>query len=224
MAQELIKNMHKVTVPVAKEGIPFIGMSTLATIVFALLYMKAAAMTCLILSGFVLYFFRDPERIIPTGVDLITSPADGKVIEVGKAQEPFFSMGTSTRISIFMNVFNCHVNRAPIEGRVLDIKYKEGRFLAANKRRAMAENERAAMLLEDEKARRVTVVQVAGLVARRIVCLAEPGDRLRRGQRYGMIRFGSRLDVYVPPDAAIFVEKGQRVMAGQSVLGRMESV
>ena len=122
-----------------------------------------------------------------------------------------------------MNVFDCHVNRAPISGRVIDIKYREGRFLSANKKRAMAENERAAMLLEDEMGRKFTVVQVAGLIARRIVCWAEPGDLLKRGQRYGMIRFGSRLDVYLPLNTQVKVEKGQRVRAGQSVLGKMES-
>ncbi len=216
--------MHKVNVPVAKEGIPFLGVSALATVVFALLQIEAAAILCLLLTGFILYFFRDPERIIPVGAGLITSPADGKVIEIQKEQqEPFFSTGPTRRISIFMNVFDCHVNRVPISGRVIDIKYREGRFLSANKKRAMAENERAAMLLEDEKGRKVTVVQVAGLIARRIVCWAEPGDLLKRGQRYGMIRFGSRLDVYLPLNAQVKVEKGQRVRAGQSVLGKMES-
>ncbi len=216
--------MHKVNVPVAKEGIPFLGVSALATVVFALLQIKAAAILGLLLTGFILYFFRDPERVIPVGAGLITSPADGKVIEIQEEQqEPFFSTGPTRRISIFMNVFDCHVNRVPISGRVIDIKYREGRFLSANKKRAMAENERAAMLLEDEKGRKVTVVQVAGLIARRIVCWAEPGDLLKRGQRYGMIRFGSRLDVYLPLNAQVKVEKGQRVRAGQSVLGKMES-
>jgi len=209
---------------VAKEGVPFIGMSTLATVILAVLQLKVAALLCLVLTGFVLYFFRDPERIIPTGEDLITSPADGKVIEVTKDQEPYFSGDASIRVSIFMNVFNCHVNRAPIHGRVVDIQYRQGRFLSANKKRAMAENEQAAMLLEDVKGRKVTVVQVAGLVARRIVCWAEPGDELKLGQRYGMIRFGSRLDVYLPKKVQITVEKGHHVMAGQSVLGKMESV
>ncbi len=216
--------MHKVNVPVAKEGIPFLGVSALATVVFALLQIKAVAIPCLLLTGFILYFFRDPERIIPVGAGLITSPADGKVIEIQEEQqEPFFSTGSARRISIFMNIFDCHVNRAPVSGRVIDITYREGRFLSANKKRAMAENERAAMLLEDEKGRRVTVVQVAGLIARRIVCWAEPGDLLKRGQRYGMIRFGSRLDVYLPLSAKVHVEKGQKVRAGQSVLGKMES-
>ncbi len=216
--------MHNVRVPVAKEGVPFIGISTLATVVLAVLQFKVAALLCLSLTGFILYFFRDPDRIVPTGEDLITSPADGKVIEVTRDQEPYFSGDASIRISIFMNVFNCHVNRAPIHGRVVDIKYQQGCFLCANKKRAMVENERAAMLLEDVKGRRVTVVQVAGLVARRIVCWAEPGDKLRLGQRYGMIRFGSRLDVYLPEKVKVTVEKGHHVLAGQSVLGKMESV
>jgi len=208
---------------VAKEGIPFIGMSALATVVLAVLQLKIAALLCLAFTGFILYFFRDPERIVPTGADLITSPADGKVIEIVRDQEPYFSGDPSIRISIFMNVFNCHVNRAPIHGRIIDIRYREGRFLSANMKRAMLENEQAAILLEDPKGRKVTVVQVAGLIARRIVCWAESGDELQMGQRYGMIRFGSRLDVYLPEDTKVIVERGQYVVAGQSILGKMES-
>ncbi len=215
--------MQKISVPVAKEGIPFLGMSALATVVLAVLQLKAAALLCLVLTGFILYFFRDPSRIIPTEADLITSPADGKVIEIAKTQEPYFSGESTIRVSIFMNVFNCHVNRAPVHGRVIDIKYRPGRFMSANQNRAMAENEQAAMLLEDMQGRKVTVVQVAGLIARRIVCWAEPGDYLLRGQRYGLIRFGSRLDVYLPESTTLTVDTGQKVVAGQSVLGKMES-
>ncbi len=215
--------MQKIHVPVAKEGVPFIGMSALATVVFALLQLKVVALLCLGLTGFVLYFFRDPDRIVPPSQDLITSPADGKVIEIANGDDPYFATGKCIRVSIFMNVFNCHVNRAPIDGKVLDMKYRPGGFLSANTKRAMAENEQAAMLIQGEAGQKVVVVQVAGLVARRIVCWAEPGDILKKGQRYGMIRFGSRLDVYVPATVKPLVEKGSKVVAGQTPLARMES-
>jgi len=215
--------MQPARVPVAKEGVPFIGMSALATIVLALLQLSWPALLCLVFTGFVLYFFRDPERIVPHGADLITSPADGKVIDISETDETWFHTGRAVRISIFMNVFNCHVNRSPVPGAVKDIKYRPGRFLSANRARAMTENEACAMLVQDDKGRRVTVVQVAGLIARRIVCLARVGDRVERGQRYGMIRFGSRLDVYLPVGSRIVVEKGDRTTAGQTVLAEMKA-
>ncbi len=209
-------------IPVAKEGLPFIGMSALATIVFAMLGMKGPALAALIFTGFVLYFFRDPERVVPHRANLITSPADGKVIDISEVEEPWFHSGETLRISIFMNVFNCHVNRAPISGSVMDMQYRPGIFVSANKARAISDNEANAMLLQDDAGRRVTVVQVAGLIARRIVCHAQVGDTLERGQRYGMIRFGSRLDVYAPADSLILIERGDRVVAGQSVLAEMK--
>ena len=216
--------MLPVRIPVAKEGVPFIGMSALATVVFALLQFSWPAIAALVFTGFVLYFFRDPERIVPTEAGLLTSPADGKVIEITEAQEPWFSIGRTIRISIFMNVFNCHVNRAPVSGEVRKLKYRPGLFLSANRSRAMAENEACALLVRDDNGRSVVVVQVAGLIARRIVCYAQVGDRLERGQRYGMIRFGSRLDVYLPAGSRILVRRGDRAVAGQTVLAEMKEV
>ena len=204
----------------AKEGFPFIGLSALATIVFALIQIKIFAIACLFLTCFILYFFRDPERISPIDNNLILSPADGKVIDISDCKEPYFTNTQSKKISIFMNVFNCHVNRSPICGKVLDIRYSEGRFLPANKIKAAVENEQAALLMADKLGRKVTVVQVAGLIARRIVCFAEVGDMLKKGERFGMIRFGSRLDVYVPLSSKILVSKGQKVVAGQSIIAR----
>jgi phosphatidylserine decarboxylase len=146
------------------------------------------------------------------------------VIDIAEAADPFFDAGTFIRISIFMNIFNCHVNRSPVSGAVIDMAYRKGRFLSADRPRAMKENERSALLIEDELGRKVIVVQVAGLIARRIVCLAEVGDHLKRGQRFGMIRFGSRLDVYVPPGSDISVENGDRTAAGEAVLCRMRGI
>ncbi len=211
-------------VPVAREGVPFIGMSALAAVVLAMLQLTWSALAFLAVTAFVLYFFRDPERIVPHGANLLTSPADGKVIDVSKASEPWFNTGEAIRISIFMNVFNCHVNRSPVAGLVRDMKYRPGRFMPADRSRAMAENEAGAMLLRDENGRNITVVQVAGLIARRIVCHAQVGDHLERGQRYGMIRFGSRLDVYLPAGSRVLVSMGESTVAGQTVLAEMKPV
>jgi len=178
----------------------------------------------LLITAFVLYFFRDPERIVPNDPDLVISPADGKVIEIVEGSEGALQEeGPLWRISIFMNLFNCHVNRAPISGKILKISYKPGRFFAADKKKALIQNEKSAMLIEDEKGRLLTVVQVAGLVARRIVCRAQVGDQVKRGERYGMIRFGSRLDVYISKRAKIIVKEGEKVKAGESILAVLPS-
>ncbi len=216
--------MKSPQVPVAKEGIPFIGLSALATVILALLDLKIPSLLFLLITAFVLYFFRDPDRIIPTKKNLVVSPADGKVISIEKADDPFFENGDTVRVSIFMNIFNCHVNRAPISGEVIDLKYKPGRFLSADKPKAALENERLALFLRDDFGRKLIVVQVAGLIARRIVCFAEKGDRLSRGERFGMIRFGSRLDVYLPKDAHILVNRGEKVFSGQSVIASFSDI
>lgn len=215
--------MLPVRIPVAEEGLPFISMSALATIVFALLQIPWLAMSALAFTGFVVYFFRDPERVVPHGLYLLTSPADGKIIDISEQLEPYFGSGKTLRISIFMNVFNCHVNRSPVSGQVRDMKYRPGSFVSANRSRAVAENEANAVLLKDESGRMVTVVQVAGLIARRIVCHAQVGDHLQLGQRYGMIRFGSRLDVYIPLDSKVLMKKGEKTVAGQTVLAEMKA-
>ncbi|MGB9711714.1 MAG: phosphatidylserine decarboxylase family protein [Dissulfurimicrobium sp.] len=205
-------------IPVAKEGVPFIGILSLASVVFAILNWPAAAVVSLAATAFVLYFFRDPERVVPSGDDLVVSPADGRIIEVKGASEGSLQGSDVVRISIFMNLFDVHVNRAPISGRVVRMEYREGAFWAADKKMAVVENERNALLLASDEGFECTVVQVAGLVARRIVCWAEEGDCLKMGERFGLIRFGSRLDVYLPKDIPVLVRKGQRVLAGQTVL------
>ncbi len=207
--------------PVAREGVPFVGFPALCTVVFALLGWKIAAVIALVITAFVLYFFRDPCRVVPQGQGLVVSPADGRVIEVVEDGTGALQDGPTRRISIFMNVFNCHVNRSPVSGTVERIVYYPGRFFSADKAKALMYNEHNRMLLETDDGRRVTVVQVAGLIARRIVCWAEPGDRLSRGQRFGMIRFGSRLDLYLPMDAEVIVGPGHRVRAGETVVARL---
>ncbi len=217
--------MYKENIPVAREGVPFIGIAALASLVFALLGLVAPALFFLLAVFFILYFFRDPERIVPACDGCVIAPADGVVVEVSHdVQVPFFEdcHGAARRFSkvgIFMNVFDVHVNRAPVRGTVLDVQWMPGRFMSADRLAASIENERCAMLLEDDCGRPVTVVQVAGLVARRIVCRAERGDNLEAGARYGLIRFGSRVDIYLPDRYAVHVREGERVMAGQSIIG-----
>jgi phosphatidylserine decarboxylase len=205
--------------PVAKAGYPFIFASAFATAVFALLGLGVLAVAGLCLTGFICYFFRDPDRLIPSGEGHVVSPADGKVIKVEPVdQTPYFE-GDCIRISIFMSIFNVHVNRAPHEGTIRQVTYHPGKFFAANRDKASADNEHNALLLESPSGKKVGFVQIAGLVARRIICIVQTGDVLKRGQRFGMICFGSRLDVYLPVGTDIQVAVGDKVQAGSSVLG-----
>jgi phosphatidylserine decarboxylase len=205
-------------IPVAKEGLPFVGVAALAAVIFALLEWSIPAVIALLVTAFVIYFFRDPERIIPSGPGLVVSPADGRVIEVMDSAEGSLQGTDVRRISIFMNVFNVHVNRAPVSGTVAQISYRSGSFWPADRSKALLKNEQNAVLLKGEDGVELTVVQVAGLIARRIVCWVEVGDNVKKGERFGLIRFGSRLDVYLPREATIMVKKGERVWAGQTVI------
>ncbi len=165
------------------------------------------------------FFFRDPERKIPEGEGLFVSPADGKVILIKDVYEKDYLKSDTKEISIFMSPLNVHVNRAPCDGKVSIIKYSPGRFMAAYKDEASIKNENIVMVL-DGKEGRVLVRQVAGFLARRAVCRAKVGDVLRRGERYGIIKFGSRLDVYLPKDVKIMVKLGEKVKAGETVIAR----
>ena len=206
--------------PVAKAGYPFIFASAFATAVFALLGVGFLAVLGLLATGFICYFFRDPDRLIPHGEGLVVSPADGKVIKVEPVdQTPYFE-GACTRISVFMSVFNVHVNRVPHEGTIRRIDYHPGKFFSANLDKASKDNEHNALLLESPSGKQVGFVQIAGLVARRIICAVQAGDELKRGQRFGLICFGSRLDIYLPVDTAIQVAVGDKVQAGSSILGK----
>lgn len=206
-------------IPVAKEGYPFIFIAALTALLAALLNWVIISVFFWAAGIFILYFFRDPERVVPDDPRAVVSPADGKVILIEKVTDERFLHGQVLKISIFMNIFNVHVNRIPYDGVVKEIRYQAGQFLAADQERASFENENNAVFLEVEDDRRMVVVQVAGVLARRIVCWAENGDKVRKGMRFGMIRFGSRLDVYLPLSAQIEVEIDQRVVAGQTVLG-----
>ncbi|MDR2574465.1 MAG: phosphatidylserine decarboxylase family protein [Desulfovibrio sp.] len=213
--------MHKPRIGIAPEGWPCIGLTALAAEVFALADFEIIAVIFLVLCAFSLHFFRDPERVVPQGPTLAVSPADGRVLHIAEHPDPLDGE-SRTRVSIFMNVFNVHVNRAPVAGSVEEIRYWPGKFFNASLDKASKDNERCAYRLRDADGFAWTMVQIAGLVARRIVCRVEQGDALGRGERFGMIRFGSRVDLYLPRGYVAAVSPGEVVFAGQSIVARKD--
>jgi len=171
--------------------------------------------------GFCLWFFRDPERVAPQDDRAVVSPADGRIVAIVPEREDRFLNALATRVSIFMSPLDVHVNRSPVTGTVRQVQHTEGKFRAAFSDKSSLDNERNAVVLESG-GKRFVLVQIAGALARRIVCHVGPGDRLERGQRFGMIMFGSRVDVFLPPGVQPTVSKGERVRAGTSVLGRVQ--
>jgi phosphatidylserine decarboxylase len=204
--------------PIAKQG--FVSIAVLAALFLAstLAGWQLVAAASLLATVLVVNFFRDPERVAPADPSAVVAPADGKVIFTGKVVEDRFIRRESLKISIFMNVFNVHVNRAPFSGEITDIHYEKGKFLAANLDKASRDNEHNAVVLRVAGGEVLALVQIAGLVARRIDCWVKPGDRVERGERFGMIRFGSRVDLYVPPAWRLAVATGQHVKAGESIV------
>lgn len=207
--------------PIAREGYPFIGLFGFITLVFALLGWVILTLLLLFLTLFSVYFFRNPERVIPAGDDLVIAPADGKIIFVGDVQEDRYFKERVTKISIFMSVFNVHVNRVPCNGKVVEMYYNKGGFVNASYDKASESNEQSGILLETDSGSRILFVQIAGLIARRIVTYPIIGDMLQRGTRYGLIRFGSRVDIYFPKDATVTATLGERTVAGETILGTL---
>lgn len=205
--------------PVASEGYPFIAVFAFITLVFALLGWAFLTLLLLGLTLFTVYFFRNPERCVPQEQDAVVAPADGKVIFVGEVTEERYFQSRVVKVSIFMSVFNVHVNRVPVAGKVVDMFYNKGEFFNASLDKASLQNEQTGMLLETEGGHRLLVVQIAGLIARRIVTYPVIGDLLECGQRYGLIRFGSRVDVYFPAGSEVLATVGDRTVAGETILG-----
>ena len=215
----LADTIRNTFVPIHREGWPFIAGFAAVTLVLGL-FSGFLFWVGLILTAWCAYFFRDPQRVTPLDDRMVISPADGVVSAVQSAVPPKeLGLGSDemTRISVFMNVFSCHVNRAPVRGKVQRVEYRPGKFLNAELDKASAENERNGLVIDSPNGT-VGVVQIAGLVARRIVCWTEAGASLGAGERFGLIRFGSRLDVYVPADATPRVAAGQTAVAGETII------
>jgi phosphatidylserine decarboxylase len=203
----------------APEGYPFIGGFAALTVVTAI-FTPLGAVVPLLLTIFMLYFFRDPGRRIPVDEKIFVSPADGRVVLIRDVYESEYLNADTKGISIFMSPLDVHVNRAPCDGRVKQVKYSKGRFAAAYKEEASLENENIAMVLETKDGN-ILVRQIAGFLARRVVCRKKEGDVLRRGERYGIIKFSSRLDLYLPKNTKISVTMGDKVKAGETIIGRI---
>ena len=203
---------------IAREGWPFLGLALVAALL-ASQFLGWWSIPFWIIALFVLQFFRDPARVIPQDPNAVLSPADGRIVVVGKAHDPYANR-EALKISVFMNVFNVHSNRAPVDGKIEKVDYFPGQFVNADLDKASTENERNALVITAANGETVSCVQVAGLIARRILCNVHAGDVLARGQRYGFIRFGSRVDVYLPLSAQPKVAVGDKVSATETVLAQ----
>lgn len=207
---------------IAREGWPFLALSGAAAIVVSAFAGFWWALPFWIAVLFVLQFFRDPPRQIPADPEALVSPADGRIVAVENARDPWLDRD-AVKVSVFMNVFNVHSNRAPVDGEVRQAWYHPGAFVNAALDKASVENERNALWFRTSTGADVTCVQVAGLVARRILCYVSVGDRLAKGDRFGFIRFGSRVDLYLPPGTRVVASLGDRVSAGTSVLALLRN-
>jgi phosphatidylserine decarboxylase len=206
-------------VPLAPEGYRLLGGAAVVTVVFFLLGWTSVGFVALVVTAFLVNFFRDPERVAPADPLTIVAPADGRVIKVAPVRDDRFLGAEATLVSIFMSPLNVHVNRIPASGRVVDLRYHPGKYFRAFADKASLDNEQNAVILEDGAGRRLCFVQIAGFLARRIVCHLRVGSEVERGQRYGMIMFGSRADLYLPPSARIRVQVGDRARGGETVIG-----
>jgi phosphatidylserine decarboxylase len=206
---------------IAREGWPYVGLALVAAVAVNLLAGFLWALPLWLLAIFVLQFFRDPPRKVPPDPRALVSPADGRIVVVGPARDPYLQRD-ALKISVFMNVFNVHSNRSPVDGTIVNVWYHGGSFVNAALDKASLENERNALHLRTPDGIDVTCVQIAGLVARRIHCYVKPGDALEKGQRYGFIRFGSRVDVYVPLPGHPIAKVGDVVYATETVLAELK--
>jgi phosphatidylserine decarboxylase len=222
MSMSVLASIRSQLVPIHREGYPFIAIFAAAAIVFFFLWRPLGTIAALA-TLWVVYFFRDPPRVTPMADGLVVAPADGRISLVTRAVPPAeLALGAAAvpRISIFMSVFDCHVNRSPATGRIERMVYRPGKFLNADLDKASEDNERNALVI-DVAGTRIGLVQIAGLIARRIVPFVREGDAVTAGERIGMIRFGSRVDVYLPHSVKLLVGQGQMAIAGETVLAEL---
>jgi len=205
---------------IAREGWPFLAAALIVAIVATVFAGWGWSLLCWLIALFVLQFFRDPPREIPADLTAVLSPADGRVVTVERAEDPYLKRD-ALKFSVFMNVFNVHSNRSPVDGEVRDVWYHAGKFVNAELSKASTENERNALWIRMAGGADVTCVQVAGLIARRILCYVKSPDHLARGQRFGFIRFGSRVDLYLPLTAVPRVSVGDKVYAASTILAQL---
>jgi len=204
---------------IAREGIPFILVFFFFTISSFILGSIASGVVFLLITVFIVWFFRNPRRNTPDYEKLVISPADGKVLRIEELNETEFMRGPCQKVGIFMSVFNVHVNRVPYSGRVERIQYRKGKFVSANLDKASTDNERNIVKIKGDDGNELLVVQIAGLIARRIVCWITEGTYVKKGDRFGMIRFGSCVELYLPADCIISVKIGDKVVAGETPIG-----
>lgn len=207
--------------PIARQGFPYILIGLAGVVLFLWLDFSIGWVTAGLLTLFVTSFFRDPERNSPQGEKIVLSPADGKILLIEDKERTPFSSGQTIKVSIFMSVFNCHVNRVPMSGRIEKMVYRPGKFFSADKELASSENEQNALLLMTEAGQEISFVQVAGLIARRIVCWVRIDQTVKQGDRFGLIQFGSRVDLYLPPLTQLRVSRGDKVKAGLTIMGEL---
>jgi phosphatidylserine decarboxylase len=216
----ILASIRRNVAPIHREGWPFVGGLAVAALIFGYAW-SPLGWILWILTAWCAYFFRDPPRTVPTREGLVVAPADGRVSQIVSCVPPAeleLSTTPMTRVSIFLNIFDCHVNRSPIPGRVVNMVYRKGVFLNAELDKASEENERNGLVIETQNGKRYGVVQIAGLIARRIVPFVTKDATLAAGERFGIIRFGSRVDVYLPDGVEPLVAVGQRAVAGETIL------
>ena len=214
--------MVKQRSPIATEGYPFIALFAFITLIFALLKWGIFALPFLLLTLFTVYFFRDPERGIPEDELAVVAPADGRIVFCGEVIDERYGAEPTFKVSIFMSVFNVHVNRAPCSGTIVNKFYNPGEFLNAALDKASHANEQCGLLMQTSTGSKVLFIQIAGLIARRIITYPNVGDSLARGERYGLIRFGSRVDIYMPQNTDVLVRLGDNVTAGETIVGYLK--
>lgn len=210
--------MRKTSIGLAVEGLPFIFFCFFSTLIFSLVGSWPLALVLLVVAWVSSHFFRDLERVVPIGEGIVVSPADGKVVKIQEVPEPFTGQ-PCVCISVFMNLFNVHVNRMPVTAKISAIAYSPGKFFNASLDKASKYNERCAYSIESSDGNFV-MVQIAGLVAQRIVCRVDEGDELKRGERFGMIKFGSRVDLYLSENYSPIISIGEKVFAGQTIIAQ----